>query len=462
MLVPLVGLFILFFLVLYILYPYITTFLPWSGSPYPTPDTPANYSSGSSNLHSIVTSKNISVQSLPTSTPALSSNMNSKLPFYGENIDMSQILPTSQHYVVNSQGEDLIDIAARLGINFVRITNIERSFNNNADSIYTIDQWNQVLDKLQSKGIKALILIEIAGNNMDYYAQDIRPAYFHVVQEFLDSGVFSHPDVYGVDIKNEPVLTDANISMLQQAHDMIKARYPNLKQTIGAWATPEDPADPYNPNNYNWSDYPAGRKIASLVDFYSVHMYALGSSYWGVNASPEMRVKYFLSQVENGLQTNKPILISEFGESNGSAVSDQDTIGSPESQAQVYQGVYQALKEVNKPQFLGTAAFDFYSRNQYPDAWAIVKNNGDYLFPAAYILQDYALNKNTSTRQAVINVTSQSYLLTNADNGATKNLYVSDRIGLKLQLDSKQKLLAFPEQQYWTTACRTIPLRASA
>src|SRR5262249_14159067 len=94
--------------------------------------------------------------------PFLSSG---KPTFYGENIDMSQILPTSQHYVVNSKGEDLIDIAANLGINLIRITNAQPSFNNKADSVYTRDQWNQVLNKMQSKGIKAIILIETASRN---------------------------------------------------------------------------------------------------------------------------------------------------------------------------------------------------------------------------------------------------------------------------------------------------------
>src|SRR5260370_30925351 len=93
--------------------------------------------------------------------PFLSSSKSAST-FYGETIDMSQILPTSQHYVVNSKGQDLIDIAADLGINIIRITNDQRSFNNNADSIYTAAQWNQVLNKMQSKGIKALILIEVA------------------------------------------------------------------------------------------------------------------------------------------------------------------------------------------------------------------------------------------------------------------------------------------------------------
>ena len=369
--------------------------------------------------------------------PFLSFTANNAAIFYGENIDMSQILPTSQHYVINSKGQDLIDIAADLGINLVRITNARQSFDNGADSVYTEDQWNQVLSKMQRKGIKALILIETASNNRDYYTPDIRPVYLHLVQEYMSSGVFANHNVYAVDIKNEPLLTDANISVLRAAHEMIKAKYPDLKQTIGWWATAKSPEDPYNPSNYNWSDFSAGKKVDNIVGFYSIHMYGLATDHLGIHLNPDLRTKLFVSEVENGLQTTKPILIEEFGEANGDAVSDQDTIGSPELQANIYQGVYQALKEMHSRQIIGAVAFDFYSRDQYSDAWAIVKDNGDYLFLAAYILQEYALGKNSSPLQVSTTVSSQSYLAKNADNNLTKTLHVSDRIGLKLRLDGK-------------------------
>ncbi len=348
---------------------------------------------------------------------------------------MSQLLPTSQHYIVNSKGKDLIDIAADLGINVIRITNTRRSFKNNADSIYTKNQWDKVLGKMQSKGIRAIILIEVSSTNKNYYTPDIRPAYLHLVQEYINSGVFSNPVVYAVDIKNEPLLTDINVNMLQAAHDMIKAKYPGLKQTIGWWASTTSPKDPHNLNNYNWSDFSAGKKIASIVDFYSVHIYELDTDKFGVNRGANEKTKMFLSEVQNGLQTNKPIIIEEFGEANGDAVSDQDTIGSPELQANIYQGFYQALEEMHNSQIIGSIAFDLYSHDQYPDAWAIVKNNGDILLPAACVLQKYATGKNKSSCPVITAVTSQSYLVGNADNHTTKNLRLADRIGLKLQLD---------------------------
>jgi hypothetical protein len=372
--------------------------------------------------------------------PSLSSTKGASQFFYGENIDMSQILPASQRYVVNSKGQDLIDIAAQLGINLVRITNIQPAFANHADSIYTREQWDQVLGKMQRKGIKAIILIEVASDNGAYYDPQIQPIYLHLVQEYIDSGVFSNPDVYAVDLKNEPVLTDANLKMIQIAHNMIKARYPALKQTVGWWSVSTSSTDPYNPQNYDWSDYAAGLKLDNIVDYYSIHMY--GFDYrLGTALGPDLMTKMFVSQVENGLHTRKPILIEEFGEANGDAVSDQDTIGSPQLQAKVYQGVFQALKEMHSAQIIGAVAYLFYNRRtaNYPDAWAIVKDHGNYLFPAASIIQEYASGKiSSSLRQATV-VSSQSYLVDNNDNGATKDLLVNDRIGLKLQLDTSKQ-----------------------
>ena len=394
-----------------------------------------------------VLSPYISIYMVLNLFPFLPSTTNSTPTFYGENIDMSQILPTSQHYIVNKKGEDLIDIAATLGVNLIRITNGEPGFNNNADSIYTGQQWNQVLNKMQRKGMKAIILIETASNNPDYYTPNIQSVYLHLVQAYIASGVFANPDVYAVDIKNEPILTDANIKVLQTAHAMLKAAYPDLKQTIGWWATTKSLADPYNPNNYNWSDFSAGQKIDSLVDFYSIHMYGLDTNHFGINLNADVSTKVFISQVENGLQTKKPILIGEFGEANGDAVSDQDTIGDPQLQANIYQGVYQGLKEMHSSKILGSVAFDLYSRNQYPDAWAIVKDKGNYLFPAAYILQAYALGKKNTALQDTNKVYSQSYLVRNVDNHTTQNLHIADRIGLKLQFEDNKTYSASLDAQ---------------
>lgn len=363
---------------------------------------------------------------------------------YGENIDMSQILPASQHYVVNEKGQDLIDIAASLGVRLVRITNGQVSFSDATISIYSKKQWDQVLDKMQKKGIKALIQLETAGSDEDYYSSEIRPAYLQLVQMYLDSGVFSHPDVFAVDIRNEPLLTEANLKMLEIAHNMIKSRYPLLKQTVGWWATPLSSNNLYAYDNYNWSDYAAGKELEGIVDFYSVHMYNLDANHPGIGIDPNLQTKVFISQVETGLQTNKPILIEEFGEANGDAISNQDTIGSPELQAKVYQGVYQALTEMHSPQIVGAIGYELASRNQHLDAWAIVKDRGNYFYPAALILREYALNRPDASLQAKTVITSRSYLFQNDSKNTSQSLQLQDRIGLKLRLDPSQTYTVIP------------------
>ena len=45
---------------------------------------------------------------------------------------------------------------------------------------------------------------------------------------------------------------------------------------------------------------------------------------------------------------------------------------------------------VKDPQILGALSYQFHTRTEEADAWAIAKNDGNYLFPAAYVLQKYA------------------------------------------------------------------------
>jgi hypothetical protein len=351
--------------------------------------------------------------------------------FYGMNVEMSQILPSSQKYVVNDRGEDLIDIAARLGINMFRITNQTRSFENNQDAIYTKNQWDQVLDKMQRRGIAAVILLEAAVNNGDLYTPDIRPAYLDLVKRYLvDSGVLDHPDVYGVDIKNEPSLTVNNIEMLRKAKDIIKEKYPNIKISIGWWRVETGKKDSDGNEIYRWDDYAAGKKIDSIVDYYSIHMYGFDDRFFGLYPDPVLKTKIFLRELKAGLQTSKPILIEEFGSANGDAVSDQDTIGSPELQANTYRGVLQALNDIQDSQIIGVVGYQLYPRGEYPDAWVIIKDRGNYLFPAARVIQNFALG--TSLSGVDFQNKNNSQLLTNSSNGKTMKAKIGDRVGLKL------------------------------
>lgn len=354
---------------------------------------------------------------------------------YGENIDMSQILPESQHYVLNNNGQDLIDIAATLGINTIRITNAVRSFDDGKDSLYTKSQWDEVLNKMQSYGIKAEILIEVDSSNQQYYSENIQPVYLSLVQDYINSGAFDNKDVYAVDICNEPVINTNNLQYLTQASEMIKNIYPNILITVGWWSVDTGQKDVSGHSILSWTDYSAGKQLDSVVDFYSIHLYNLSANNFGMIYDPNLYTKMFLASVMSALNTNKSILIEEFGEANGDAISDQDTIGSPQLQAKAFQGVYSAINQLNNNQLMGSIAFDMYSRDQYPDAWSIVKDSGNYLYPAAQIVKQYTQSQSDNN---VVN-TAQSFknlLLTNNDNNSNNNIKIDDRIGIKISLPS--------------------------
>lgn len=311
--------------------------------------------------------------------------------FYGVSVDMSQLLPTSSHYVRNSQGEDLIDIAHNLGVNLFRITNSQASSNDGKDSIYTKTQWNKVLNKMQSKGIKAIILIE----SPTVYSQNIQSNYSSFVTKYIvSSGALDNSDVYAVDLKNEPAINDRNISYIKQAASLIKSKYPNMKLTVGWWGIDTFKKDNNGKEIYLWNNYGAGKNFEDVVDFYSVHLYGFDNKVLGLYPDPYTFTNIFISSVRAGLNTKKPILIEEFGAGNGDKITDQNTLGSKEIQANTYAGVYQAVEDNWKAEnLLGSVAYVFYPRDKNTDGWNILDNNGDYFYPAAYVLQKYAIGK---------------------------------------------------------------------
>lgn len=352
---------------------------------------------------------------------------------YGVGVDMSQLLPTSEAYVVNGRGEDLIDLAGRLGINTFRITNATNAFENRPRT-YTKDEWNSVLNKMQSKGIKALILIE--GPNV--WQKYINSSYLPFVQDYIiSSGVLAHPDVYGVDLYNEPVInSDNNLSLLRSASRMIKSAYPQTRLTLGWWALDTFQKDADGQEIYRWDDYAAGKKISNFIDFYSIHMYGFDRSVFGLYPDAYLYTMSFISDVKNALQTRKPLVIEEFGAANGEAVSDQETLGSPQLQGNVYAGIYQAIIDMNDPKMLGTVAYQYNSRSPGPDAWAVIKNHGDYLFPAAYVLQKYSTGTSDIALALPFTPIPNDYLLSNRDNNRTINIKAGDIVGLSLMFDS--------------------------
>lgn len=355
---------------------------------------------------------------------------------YGVNVDMSQILPTSRWYIVNEENDDLIDIAARLGISMLRITNNTRSFNDGKDAIFTPKEWNMVLDKMQRKNIKALIVIETSSNNANFFSETIHADYLGLVNDYIiDSDVLFHPTVYGIDLKNEPILNENNIKMIREAAHMIKTIRPSTRLTVGWWAVETSRKDEDGKKILNWDDAAAGRQIDDIVDFYSLHIYGFDKQEFGLHSDPYTYTKRYIANAKRDLRTKKPILVEEFGAGNGHAISDQETVGNPQLQANAYAGVYKAIVDMDDPQIVGALSYQFHSQSDDPDAWAILRDGGNALLPAAYVLQKFATGNTDIPLTIPMDPVPRDYLFKNEDDDTSVTLREDDSIGLTLSLD---------------------------
>lgn len=357
--------------------------------------------------------------------------------YYGVNVDMSLILPSSKNYILNAQGEDLIDIANHLGINLFRITNSTTLFGSNkGESLYTKEQWNTVLNKMQKNGIKAIIVIETNSSNSDIYSDTINQAYIKLVNDYIiKSSVGDNPDVFAIDLKNEPILSDNNVGMIQKAAAIVKKRYPHMLLTVGDGKTLTSYDNNGNPV-YFYNDFKnISSKLKNIVDFYSIHAYGYDKQISGVYPNPYLLTNNFISQMRQ-FDKNKPILIEEFGSGNGDAVTDQETLGSKELQANVYAGVYQYVNDMKTEKVIGAVSYQFMSRDHNVDGWAIMKDNGSFFYPAAYTLQKYATGKSDIPLQFPLTSLPTDYMLTNTNWGQVFTVKKGDIIGLDLSLDN--------------------------
>ncbi len=360
--------------------------------------------------------------------------------FYGSNIDMSELLPTSPYYVKNSQGQDLIDIAHHLGINMLRISSVLKSFpDQTPDVIYTKAQWDIVLNKMAKYGMKAEILAETYSTNKNVYNSEISDDYITQMKAYIiDSYVGDDSAVYAIDMKNEPILDEHNLEMLNEERNMIKAKYPWMKVTVGGWKTDAGTTDSQGREVYNWNQPQDAKLLSGMVDFYSPHIYNFDRKVSGKFPDPTALVTNYLDIMEK-TDNSKNILINEFGVSNGDSVSDQNLLGSHELQANAYYAVYNALN--NYKNVTGAISYVLYSRNQYPESFAILKDNGDYIYPAGYVVQQLSTgNSDVPLTLPFTNVPDDT-ILTSSNFQASESAKVGDIVALELPLDKTNKYL---------------------
>ncbi|HEV2339187.1 MAG TPA: cellulase family glycosylhydrolase [Patescibacteria group bacterium] len=356
--------------------------------------------------------------------------------FYGVNVEMSQILPSSSKYVVNSQKQDLIDIAHHLGINMFRVTNETRSFPNDSSGLYTKDEWNMVLDKMKKYNIKAIVLVEYNGNDNSLYLPTLTAKYVQFVKDYvINSGLGNNKNVYAIDLANEPILNANNIDIIRQAAKSIKSAFPKLFVTVGGWRTDTLTKDSNGNELYTWNDPSYGKLLGSFLDFYSVHIYDYDKQMLGIYPNPYQHTLNAINTIRS-FSGNKPILIGEFGEGNGEAFTDQNTLGTPSLQANVYAGVFQAVSDLHSDNILGALAYQLYPRQSYNDGWSFIENNGNTIFPAGYVIQQYATGTADIPFHLPLSNTTQTYRMTLSSIGQLKTVAIRGIIGLQLGLSS--------------------------
>ncbi|HEX8965407.1 MAG TPA: cellulase family glycosylhydrolase, partial [Patescibacteria group bacterium] len=181
--------------------------------------------------------------------------------YYGTTVDMSQILPESKHYVLNNKGEDLIDIASRLGMNTLRITNIN-STTDTLSSSYTHAQWQEVLDKMKKKNMYAIILIEANAKDTKFNRVTLDDYYINFVKNYIATPkACAFSNVLGVDIANEPLLNESNLAKMKEAATIVKSTCPSTKITIGSWRTDSGQKDSSGQPIFYWHDPKEVRQI---------------------------------------------------------------------------------------------------------------------------------------------------------------------------------------------------------
>jgi hypothetical protein len=298
--------------------------------------------------------------------------------YNGMTVDMSQILPESNRYVTNSQGQDLIDQAAKLGMNTLRITNITSPTDQKITNHYTHQQWQEVLDKMRRKGIYAIILVESNSADTKFFSTEINNEYPNFVKQYVvDANLCTFSNILAVDIRNEPILDQHNLEKLRQASQIVKTACPALKVTIGSWKL-----------GANWHDPKGAAVLKDIVDLYAVHIYGYDKKVNGSYPDPYTLATSYLHEIKK-YSGNKPIIIEEFGAGNGSVLTDQNTLGSQDLQKKAYQGVLAAAHNMRNRGVIGAIGYLFLSRNDGQDGWTIAINNGDTLLPAAYTFQQY-------------------------------------------------------------------------
>lgn len=301
---------------------------------------------------------------------------------YGVNVDITAMIPGTPYTVKTATGANIFDLAAQLGINTLRITDIQWE---SSGKEYSQVMWQYVFNEAEHHHMHVILLLEDGG---DYSA-------IQQARTLLGRYGLAHAQaLWLVDLYNEPNLSDPQLmAALSKEATYVHQVAPTVPITIGGWRS----QIPGQPQKFDWQDPTDIPKFINLVDVVSPHLYEFEEAAQR-GLTPQQWTREFLSAVRQK-SSHKPILLEEFGAGNGLAPTQQPTAtGSPKWQASVYGCVLQEVTAEYNQQVIGAVAWMIAPRPPQPyfnphdyekdmTGWAFVLNHGQHLLPAASCFQ---------------------------------------------------------------------------
>ena len=296
---------------------------------------------------------------------------------YGVNVDITAILPGTPYTITTASGGNFFDLASQLGINTLRITDVQWAVTGNEHSQA---DWRYVFDEAEKHHMNVILLLVNGGDH---------PAIEHAHTLLDRYGLANTPALWLVDLDNEPDLSDVqHMAALRAEAVYVHQVAPAVPVTIGGWKS-EVPGHPGEFDLQNPADIP---RFIDLVDVVSAHLYGFEQGVQ-LGFTPGQWTRRYLSTVRQEAH-GKLILLEEFGAGNGLApTTEPNPTGSLAWQASVYRGVLQEVSAERGQGVLGAVAWIIAPRPAFPPnsdnyegdmtGWAFVLDHGRRLLPAA-------------------------------------------------------------------------------
>jgi hypothetical protein len=298
---------------------------------------------------------------------------------YGVNVDMTAMIPGTPYTVTTTSGGNFFDLASQLGINTLRITDVQWALTGKERSQAA---WRYVFDEAENHHMNViLLLVNGATHSSIEHAHTLLDHY----------GLAGDPALWLVDLDNEPDLSDSrHMAELRAEAAYVHQVAPAVPVTIGGWWKSKVPG---HPGESDWQDPADIPRFINLVDVVSPHLYEFEQGVQ-LGFTPGQWTRRYLNAVRQEAQ-GKPILLEEFGAGNGLApTTDPTPTGSPGWQASVYRGVLQEVSAEHGQGVLGAIAWIIAPRPAFPNSdnfegddigWAFVLDHGRHLLPAAQV-----------------------------------------------------------------------------